>query len=465
MTNQTNPSFQRQMSARHLFMLSLGGVIGTGLFLSTGSTISQAGGFGTLLSFAVGAVVVYLVMLCLGELSVHLPVTGSFHTYATRYLGPGTGFTMAWLYWLTWTVALGSEFTGAGLVAQRWWPDVPVWAFSVIFIALVFGLNALSVRFFAETEFWFSSIKALAVVVFIAVGLAAIFGGLPMVDHTPTPFLSNLTEGGLLPNGVLPLLLVMLAVNFSFSGTELIGVAAGESIDPNTTIPRAIKTTVLRLVVFFMGTVFVLACLLPAKEAGVTESPFVTVFEKIGIPYAADVMNFVILTAILSAANSGLYASSRMLWSLANENMAHPSLTKINHNGVPFNALLISMLGGILALFSSVWAADQVYMVLVSISGFAVVAVWMGIAASQYFFRKQFVAGGGNVDDLVFKTPLYPIVPIAAFVLCGLSLIGIGFDPAQRIALYCGVPFVLLTYAAYYGLYHKKNIAKTNSKV
>ncbi len=457
MTHKENHQLQRKMTSRHLFMLSLGGVIGTGLFLSTGFTIGQAGGFGTLLSFMVGAVVVYLIMLCLGELAVHMPVTGSFHTYATRYIGPGTGFTMAWLYWLTWTVALGSEFTGAGLVAQHWFPDVPVWAFSVVFIALVFGLNALSVRFFAETEFWLSSIKVFAILLFITIGGAAIFGLLPMKDHSPAPYLSHLTEGGLLPHGILPLLLVMLAVNFSFSGTELIGVAAGESIDPHTTIPRAIKNTVLRLGIFFIGTVFVLACLLPAHEASVNESPFVTVFEKVGIPYAADLMNFVILTAILSAANSGLYASSRMLWSLANERMAHPVFAKINAHGVPFNALLVSMLGGILALLSSVLAADQVYVILVSISGFAVVAVWMGIAASQYFFRKQYIAEGHDVAHLHFQTPLYPIVPIAAFILCGLSLIGIGFDPTQRIALYCGLPFIAFTYTTYYALYHKRN--------
>ena len=460
MTHKENHQLQRKMTSRHLFMLSLGGVIGTGLFLSTGFTISQAGGFGTLLSFFVGAIVVYLIMLCLGELAVHMPVTGSFHTYATRYIGPGTGFTMAWLYWLTWTVALGSEFTGAGLVAQYWFPDVPVWVFSVAFIALVFGLNALSVRFFAETEFWFSSIKVIAILLFIAIGGAAIFGLLPMKDHSPAPYLSHLTEGGLLPHGILPLLLVMLAVNFSFSGTELIGVAAGESIDPHTTIPRAIKNTVLRLGIFFVGTVFVLACLLPANEAGVSESPFVTVFEKVGLPYAAGMMNFVILTAILSAANSGLYASSRMLWSLANERMAHPAFATINAHGVPFNALLVSMLGGILALLSSVLAADQVYVILVSISGFAVVAVWMGIAASQYFFRKQYIAEGHDVADLHFQTPWYPFVPIAAFILCGLSLIGIGFDPAQRIALYCGLPFMAITYATYYALYHNRNEKK-----
>lgn len=451
-----NHPMQRKMTSRHLFMLSLGGVIGTGLFLSTGFTIGQAGGFGTLLSFGVGAVVVYLVMLCLGELAVHMPVTGSFHTYATRYIGPGTGFTMAWLYWLTWTVALGSEFTGAGLVAQRWFPEIAVWQFSIVFIFLVFGLNALSVRFFAESEFWFSSVKVMAIIVFIVVGGLAIFGIWPMKNQTPAPYFTHLLEGGLLPNGVLPLLTVMLAVNFAFSGTELIGVAAGESIDPHLTLPRAIKNTVLRLILFFIGTVFVLACLLPAAEAGVSESPFVTVFDRVGIPYAADVMNFVILTAILSAANSGLYASSRMLWSLSNERMAHPLFAQVNRHGIPFYALLFSMLGGILALLSSVWAADKVYVVLVSISGFAVVAVWMGIAASHYFFRKQFVAQGGDVQALHFKAPLYPLVPLAAFGLCTLSLIGIGFDSSQRIALYCGLPFVALTYITYYALYHKK---------
>ena len=332
-------TFRRKMESRHIVMLSLGGVIGTGLFLSTGYTLEQAGRIGTILSYLVGALAVYLVMLCLGELAVHMPETGAFHSYATKYIGSGTGYTVAWLYWLTWTVALGSEFTAAGLLMQRWFPDVPVWLFSALFVVMILGINVLTVRLFAEVEFWFSAVKVLTILVFIILGAAAIVGFLPLADGSQAPLLAPLTEGGLFPNGAFAILMTMLAVNFAYSGTELIGIAAGEAVDPKRTVPLAIRTTVFRLVLFFVGTIIVLAILLPNDSKGVLESPFVAVFERIGLPFAADIMNFVILTAILSAANSGLYAASRMLWSLSDQRMITPFFSKLNTSGVPTRAV------------------------------------------------------------------------------------------------------------------------------
>jgi S-methylmethionine transporter len=442
--------FQRKMQARHLVMLSLGGVIGTGLFLSSGYTIQQAGPFGTILSYLIGALVVYLVMLCLGELSVHMPETGAFHSYAAKYIGPATGFTVAWLYWLTWTVALGSEFTAAGLLMQRWFPNVNVWIWSALFAILIFLLNAITVKFFAESEFWFASIKVLAILFFIILGAAAMIGILPIEGSETAPVFSNIIGQGLFPNGVFAIFMTMLAVNFAFSGTELIGIAAGETENPEKAIPKAIRTTLWRLIIFFVGTIIVLSALLPFSAAGVLESPFVAVLDRIGVPYGADIMNFVILTAILSAANSGLYASSRMLWSLAEKETISPIFAKLTNRRVPLNAIIFSMLGGGLALFSSIIAPDTVYIVLVSISGLAVVIVWMSISVSQLLFRRQYVKDGHSVQDLAYRTPLYPIVPIAAFLLCLASCIGIAFDPTQRIALFCGIPFILLCYASYY---------------
>ncbi|GGD09858.1 putative amino acid permease YbgF [Pontibacillus salipaludis] len=442
--------FKREMKTRHLVMLSLGGVIGTGLFLSSGYTIQQAGPLGTILAYGIGALVVYLVMLCLGELSVHNPETGAFHTYAHNYIGPGTGFTVAWLYWLTWTVALGSEFTAAGLLMQRWFPEVSVWIWSAFFAALIFTLNAFSVKFFAEAEFWFSSVKVVAIVLFILIGFGAMFGWINVANSEPTSVLSNFTSQGLFPNGVTAILMTMLAVNFAFSGTELIGIAAGETVNPSKTIPVAIRTTLVRLILFFIGTIVVLSALLPTDVAGVVESPFVAVLDRIGIPYAADVMNFVILTAILSAANSGLYASARMLWSLADKETISPVFSKLTSNGVPLIAMTFSMIGGGLALLSSVIAPDTVYIVLVSISGLAVVVVWMSISASHFQFRRAYRIAGYKEEDLAYKAPLYPVVPIVAFILCLASCVGIAFDPTQRIALYCGIPFIGICYGSYY---------------
>ncbi|MCB4943634.1 amino acid permease [Streptococcus mutans] len=441
--------FKRKMTSRHLFMLSLGGVIGTGLFLSSGYTIAQAGPLGAVISYLVGAIVVYLVMLSLGELAVAMPVTGSFHTYATKFISPGTGFTIAWLYWICWTVALGTEFLGAGMLMGRWVPYVPTWVFAALFALLIFGLNALSVRSFAEAESFFSSIKVLAILVFIILGFGAILGLVSFNGKHEVFLFSHLTAHGALPKGLPALMSVMLAVNYAFSGTELIGIAAGETNNPKEAVPKAIKTTIGRLVIFFVLTIVVLASLLPMKEAGVSSAPFVDVFDKMGIPFAADIMNFVILTAILSAGNSGLYASSRMLWSLANEGMISPRVVKINEHGVPMRALLLSMAGAVLSLFSSIYAADTVYLALVSIAGFAVVVVWLSIPMAQINFRKEWLKSYAQ-EDLFYKTPFTPILPYITIMLLLISIIGIAWDASQRAGLYFGIPFILLCYLYYY---------------
>lgn len=308
---------ERKMETRHLTMISLGGVIGTGLFLSSGYTIHQAGPLGAIIAYGIGSVLVYFVMLSLGELSVAMPYAGSFHLYAKRFIGPGTAFTIAVLYWLNWAVALASEFTAAGLLMQRWFPDSPAWIWSAAFIAVVFMLNILSVRLYGESEFWFASIKVFAIIAFIVVGLLAMFGAIPIAGYDHAPLFENFYNDGWLPNGVLPIFSTLLTVVFAFSGTEVVGVAAGETKDPAQAIPKAVHTTVLRLAIFFIGSIAVMSALIPWHQSGVDTSPFVLVFQSIGMPFAGDVMNFVVLTAVLSAANSGLYVCSRMVWSLA----------------------------------------------------------------------------------------------------------------------------------------------------
>ena len=370
----------RKMETRHIRMISLGGVIGTGLFLSSGYTIHQAGPIGTIIAYLIGALIVYSVMLCLGELSVAMPYTGAFHVYAKKYIGEGTGFTVAILYWLTWTIALGSEFTAAGLIMQEWFPHTPVWIWSAIFIILIFLSNAYSVKVFAESEFWFSAIKVFAIVAFILLGVLAMVGIIPLNGFTHAPGISNLYKNCIFPNGFSGVFTTMLTVNFAFSGTELIAITVGEAKEPDKTIPKAIHTTLWRLVIFFIGSIVVMAALIPYQKAGVTQSPFVYVLKMMGIPYAADIMNFVVLTAIISAANSGLYASTRMLWSLGNEGTIPKNISKTNKNGIPVIALCLSMIGGLLALLSSIFAADTIYLVLVSVSELAVVIVWAAIA-------------------------------------------------------------------------------------
>lgn len=455
---------RRSMTARHLVMIAMGGVIGSGLFLSSGYTISQAGPLGAVIAYLIGAFVVYLVMTCLGELAIAYPVSGAFHIYAARSIGPATGFATAWLYWLCWAVAIGSEFTASGLLMRRWFPDVAVWIWCIIFAALLFGLNAISSKFFGESEFWFAIVKVAAIIALIVLGGAALFGFHPLSSGSDHPFLFEnfTTSGGLFPNGFTGVLVTALAVFYAFSGSELIGVAAGETSDPATNIPKAMRSTVIRLLIFFVGAIAVIAATVPFEQTGLDESPFVTVFSSIGIPYAADFMNFVIITALLSAGNSGLFSCARMLYSLADEGHAPRKLKKLTKRGIPLIALSVSMLGGLASLISSVVAPETVYLILVSVAGFAVVGVWMSITASHFFHRRAFVRNGGNVAELPYRAPFYPLVPILAFSLCLISLIGIAFDPNQIAALYFGIPFVGACYAFFYFKYGRK--ARTSEK-
>ncbi|MFP3393171.1 amino acid permease [Brevibacillus sp. SIMBA_040] len=452
---------KRSMSSRHLFMISLGGVIGTGLFLGSGYTISQAGPIGTILSFLVGGFIMYLTMLCLGELTVAMPVSGSFQTYMTRFVSPSLGFGVGWLYWLGWAVTVALELLSSGLLMQRWFPDSPVWMWCALFGGVLFLLNALSARAFGESEFWFSSIKVSAIILFIILGGAAMFGLIDLKNGQPAPMFSNFTNSPLLPHGITGLLMTMITVNFSFQGTELIGIAAGESKEPEKTIPQSIRNTVWRTLVFFILAIFILAGMIPHEQAGVIESPFVVVFDSIGIPYAADIMNFVVLTALLSVANSGLYAATRMLYALSNEGMASKKLAAVTKKGIPMNALSITFVIALLSLLSGFFAENTVFMVLLSIAGLGAQVGWISISASQLAFRRHYLKNGGKLEDLKFRTPLYPIVPIVSLVLNLTVLVSLAFDPEQRIALYCGIPFMIIAIIVYQ-LHYKKKLEPTS---
>lgn len=457
---------RRSMGPRHLVMIAMGGVIGSGLFLSSGYTISQAGPLGAVLAYLVGAFMVYLVMSCLGELAIAYPVSGAFHIYAARSIGPATGFTTAWLYWLCWAVAIGSEFTASGLLMQRWFPQVDVWIWCVLFAAILFSLNAISSRVFGESEFWFSIVKVGAIVVLIVLGGAALLGfhTLAAGGEHPMLFENFATTSGLFPNGFTGVLVTALAVFYAFSGSELIGVAAGETANPETSIPKAMRTTVIRLLIFFVGAIAVIAATIPYEQVGLDESPFVTVFSSIGIPFAADIMNFVIITALLSAGNSGLFSCARMLFSLSEEGHAPKAFRRLTKRGIPLLALSVSMVGGLASLICSVVSPELVYLALVSVAGFAVVGVWMSITASHFFHRRSFVRNGGDVSTLSYKAPLYPLVPILAFSLCLVSLVGIAFDPNQIYALYFGIPFVIGCYVFFHFKYGRSRQLAASAK-
>ncbi|WHZ02635.1 amino acid permease [Neobacillus sp. YX16] len=446
---------KRSMKSRHLFMLSIGGVIGTGLFLGSGYAIGEAGPFGAITAYLFGGLLMYLVMVCLGELSVVMPVSGSFQAHAERFIGPASGFMIGWTYWLSWAIYVGLEFIAAGLLMARWFPDVPVWVWCAVFSLLLFGINALTTRSFAEMEYWFSAIKVVAVLFFIVVGGAAIFGLIPIQGQS-APYLSNFFGDGIFPTGFIGVFISVMTVVYAFMGSEIMGVAAGETEDPEKSIPKAIRSIIVRILLFYVLATFVLSAIVPWKQAGVLESPFVTVFDMTGIPYAADIMNFVILTAILSVGNTGLFACTRILFSLSQSGQAPRAFGKVNKRGVPMNALLVTLAFALLSLLTSVIAEETLFVVLLAISGVGGVVTWMAIAFAQYKFRKQYIAGGGKLADLKFKVPFFPLVPILCLIMCVGIVVFTAFDPAQRTSLYIGFGFVAACYVFYYFKFTRK---------
>ncbi|EGD55480.1 amino acid permease-associated protein [Gordonia neofelifaecis NRRL B-59395] len=449
-SDQPRVSLKRGMKSRHLFMITLAGVIGTGLFLGTGDVISQAGPGGTILAYLVGGVLLYLTMVCLGEMSAVMPVSGSFQAHATKFIGPGTGFTIGWVYWISWASFIGLEFLSAGIVMKYWFPDTPTWFWSAFFIVVLFAINCFTVRSFAETEYALAAVKVLAVGLFIGLGLLAVFGVVHM-DGQPAPGLSNFTShGGFFPVGLGAVFAAMMTVVYTFMGSEVMGVAAGETENPQKAIPRAVRTIVFRLVFLYLGAILILIALIPWDQLGLDQSPFVTVLDAIGIPYAAGIMNFVILVAILSVGNTGLYMCTRILWSLAQEHAAPKAFGRTTKRGIPLAALIFTLAFGLLSLLTSVVAADTLFVFLISVSGVGGALCWMTIAFSQYRFRKQYVANGGDLADLPYKAPMYPFTPIAVIVLNLAVFVAMAFDSTQRLSLLLGLACVPVCYAAYH---------------
>ena len=447
---------KRVMKSRHLFMIALGGVIGAGFFNASGFTISQSGPIGAVLAYMMGGFIMYLVMLCLGELTVAMPVAGSFQAYATTYIHPATGFTVGWIYWIGWSSTVAYEIVMIGLLMQRWFPDISPWIWSLIAGITLFAVNALSARSFAETEFWFASIKVIAIVSFILIGGAVIFGLVPIHGETSAPYFKHLTAYGVFPNGVLAVVIAMMAVNYSLGGTELVGIASAESESPEKTIPKAINQTAYRIILFFVLSMIIVVSIVPWQDINPDASPFVVALDHIGIPYAADIMNFVIITSLLSVANSGLYTTTRMLYSLSRSKMAPTSFQKLTKKGVPLLALIASMGISCISILASKVAAATIYTWILSVAGIASMLAWMSIAASQYFFRKRYIAAGGNVSDLGFRTPLYPLVPILAFGFNLIVLISLAFDDSTKMTIYIGIPVAIAFHFIYICFIQKK---------
>ncbi|HDR7714057.1 TPA: amino acid permease [Bacillus cereus] len=428
-TEHPTNTLKKTLEARHLTMIAIGGSIGTGLFISSGTSIQMAGPGGALIAYISIGIMVYLLMMSLGEMATFLPHSGSFSVYASRFVDPALGFALGWNYWYTWAITIAVELSASAIIMKFWFPSIPGIVWSAAFLTIIFLLNYFSTKSFGEAEFWFSLIKVITIIVFLLVGLLTILG---IIGGEFVGF-KNFTIGEApIPSSGLSILSVFMIAGFSFQGTELVGVAAGESKNPKKNVPKAIKQVFWRILLFYICSIFVIGLLIPYTHPylmnidieNVSMSPFTIVFEKAGLLFAASVMNAVILTSILSAANSGMYASTRMLWSLAREGKAPKSLMKINKNGVPINALIVTALVGMFAFLSSFLGEGKVFMWLLSSSGLSGFIAWLGIALSHYRFRKAYIAQGKDINDLPYRAKWFPFAPIISIVLCIVVILG-----------------------------------------
>ncbi len=459
---------QRRLQARHLNMIAIGGAIGTGLFVASGATISQAGPGGALVAYLLIGLMVWLVMQSLGEMAAYLPVAGSFQEYGTRYVSPSFGFAIGWNYWFNWAITVAAELVAAALVMRYWFPDVPAIVWSALFLLLIFVLNAFSARAFGEGEFWFAAIKVITVIVFLILGVAMIFG----VMTGSSPGFSNWTlDDAPFVNGGLGLLAVFVVAGYSFQGTEMVGVAAGEAENPERTIPKAIRTIFWRILLFYIGAITVIGFLIPytdpnllrSSEDNIAVSPFTLVFDTAGVAFAAALMNAVILTSVLSAGNSGLYVSTRMLFALSRTGQAPKFFGKVNNNGVPMRALCATASIGMFGFLTSLVGDGVAYTFLLTLSALAGFITWIGISYSHYHFRKCLKAQNVSLDSLPYRANFFPAGAILALLMCFFVVLGQAYEPATTgenwfaiLTPYLGIPVFL---ALWWG--HKK---KTGSK-
>ncbi|MFJ3338980.1 amino acid permease [Streptomyces sp. NPDC086766] len=406
---------QAGLKNRHLSMIAIGGVIGAGLFVGSSTGIATAGP-GILLSYALVGTLVVLVMRMLGEMSAANPTSGSFSAHADRALGRWAGFSIGWLYWFFWVVVLAVEATAGAKILEGWIPAVPQWGWALIVMVVLTATNLVSVGSYGEFEFWFAGIKVVAIGAFIVVGLLAVFGVLPGV-HSDQASFGNLTgHGGFLPHGPGAILTGVLLVVFSFMGSEIATLAAGESEDPQRAVTKSTNSIIWRIGVFYLGSILVVVSLIPWDDKAITDKgSYVAALDSLGIAHAGQIMNFIVLTSVLSCLNSGLYTASRMAFSLGERGDAPKAFARTNSRGVPMAAIVVSVVFGFVAVFFNYKFPDSVFLFLVNSSGAVALFVWLVICFSQLRMRR--IIQREAPEKLVVKMWLYPYLTWATAAL------------------------------------------------
>jgi GABA permease len=418
----TNAELHKGLKQRHLTMIAIGGVIGAGLFVGSGVVIQEVGP-GAFLTYAATGVLIILVMRMLGEMATANPSTGSFADYARAAMGGWAGFSVGWLYWYFWVIVVGFEAVAGAAILTRW-VQAPLWLLSLGLMVLMTATNLFSVKSYGEFEYWFAGIKVFAICVFLGLGTLFVLGlwGGRSLDF------SNLTQvGGFFPHGVGAIFSAVVVVIFSMVGAEIATIAAAESDNPERAISKATNSVVVRIAIFFVGSLFLLAVILPWNSSRLGDSPYVSAFEVMGIPGAADIMNAVVLTAVLSCLNSGLYTASRMLFVLAARREAPVSLIRVNSRGVPTFAILFSTVIGFLCVIAAYVSPDTVFIFLLNSSGAIILFVYLLICVSQYLLRRR-----TPKDKLVVKMWGFPVLTLLTIAAILAVLVSMGVDPDSR---------------------------------
>jgi GABA permease len=416
------PTLKKALNQRQLTMIAIGGVIGAGLFVGSGVVIGDTGP-GAFITYALAGVLIIMVMRMLAEMAVANPSTGSFADYSRAAMGNWAGFSVGWLYWYFWVIVVGFEAIAGAKIIQ-YWIDVPLWLSALILMILMTATNLFSVSSFGEFEFWFAGIKVAAIVLFIALGSLFVLGLWP---NKSLDF-SNLTaHDGFFPMGVMAVTVGVVTVIFSMVGAEIATIAAAESSDPERAVSKAANSVITRIAVFFVGSTFLLAVILPWNDEEAGASPFVSAFTEMGIPYADHIMNAVVLTAVLSCLNSGMYTASRMLFVLAARREAPAQLVQVTRRGVPAIAILASSVVGFLCVIAAAVSPDTIFAFLLNSSGAIILFVYLLIAISQIVLRYR-----TPDSELRVKMWLFPVLSIITAVAIVAILVQMGLQADVR---------------------------------
>lgn len=435
--------YSRGLSPRTIQMIAIGGAIGTGLFYGAGGAIEQAGP-ALILAYLAAGLAIFVIMRALGELLTYRPISGSFAEYANEFLGRFAGFATGWTYWAVWVATCMAEITVAGKYVQYWF-DIPQWVTALVVLGVMFVANLVSVRLFGEGEFWFSTIKVTAIIFMILIGLGVLVFGF---GHAENPTVTNLwADGGVFPNGFGQALLVLQIVVFAYVGVELVGVTAGEAADPKKTLRKAINTLPFRIGLFYVGALLVIMSVSSWKNFHAGKSPFVEVFQQIGIPAAAGIVNFVLLTAALSSCNSGIYSTGRMLRSLSLRQEAPAKLGALSSRSVPASGIAISAAMMVIGVGINVISPDKAFNYITSVSTMGIIFVWGVILVCHWMYRGKVKQGLLPASD--YRLPGAPVTTVLALAFLVLVVVLLFFTEAGRSALLVGVVWAVLVCVGY----------------